>query len=190
MFLTVNGKSSWTWACDKKWPQRDLGDRVNVLCAGAGTSVGQTLGKTGSLWDSGPLIQDWGAERPLSPVWCSSQGPADTQNKHLKTMTFEPSWGELGGGKQEVAKVALLTCSLQAKTESGGMIVSTRVIVQKKLRTHTSCSREQSTDVLCVCVCVCVTAEARKWVFRCSDRWYLITEQTVGVVQRCCLSPT
>lgn len=28
---------------------RDLGDHVNVLCAGAGTNIGQTLGKAGSL---------------------------------------------------------------------------------------------------------------------------------------------
>lgn len=27
----------------------DLGDRVKVFCAGAGTNIGQTLGKTGSL---------------------------------------------------------------------------------------------------------------------------------------------
>lgn len=29
--------------------ERDLGDRVNVFCAGAGTNIGQTLGKAGSL---------------------------------------------------------------------------------------------------------------------------------------------
>lgn len=28
---------------------RDLGDRVKVFCAGAGTNIGQTLGKTGSF---------------------------------------------------------------------------------------------------------------------------------------------
>lgn len=52
--------------CDNDWPQvtgarggaqGDLGDRVNVFCAGAGTNIGQTLGKSGSsLWDRGPLI--------------------------------------------------------------------------------------------------------------------------------------
>lgn len=29
--------------------ERDLGGRVNVFCAEAGTNIGQTLGKAGSL---------------------------------------------------------------------------------------------------------------------------------------------
>lgn len=81
-------------------------------------------------------------------------------------MTFEPAAGERWIKKQEVVKVSPVTSSLQARDESGGMIVSTRVIK----RTHTHCSRGRSTDVVYVrvCtymrarVCVCAVEEARR----------------------------
>lgn len=67
-------------------------------------------------------------------------------------MTFEPPSGR-GGKKQEVVKVTPATSSLQAKNESGGMIVSTRVIVHKK-STHTHIVEEWEAQMWCVYMCV------------------------------------
>lgn len=83
-------------------------------------------------------------------------------------MTFEPAAGERWIKKQEVVKVSPVTSSLQARDESGGMIVSTRVIK----RTHTHIVQEVEAQMWCtcvcvptcvrVCVCVCAVEEARR----------------------------
>lgn len=63
-------------------------------------------------------------------------------------MTFEPLC-ERDREKQEVVKVTLVNSILQAKNEPGVMMVTTRVIVHKKL-THTHIL--QNTDAVCVSV--------------------------------------
>lgn len=91
-------------------------------------------------------------------------------------MTFEPPppVGELSGGKkQEVVKVTPVTSSLQAKNESGGTVVRTRVIVHKNCtRTLFRSGRHRCGVCVCVrarkcvptrlCVHVCVMEEARE----------------------------
>lgn len=50
MEKALERKSAITSSSDgRRELEKDLGDHVNVFCVGAGTNIGQTLGKAGSL---------------------------------------------------------------------------------------------------------------------------------------------
>lgn len=109
--------------------RRDLGDRVKVFCAGAGTNIGQILGKTGSFWDSWPLIQDWRTKVHylLSDITAKV---LLTHSRRTNTNTPEDNdlwtpWVERWE-KQEVVKVTGRPFARLPATGSGQVIVHKR----------------------------------------------------------------
>ena len=147
------GAGRRAWGLGRGGLHRDLGDRVKVFCAGAGTNIGQTLGKTGSLWDSWPVIQDWRTKVHylLSDITAkvllthSSRTNMDIpEDNDLWTPRGE-RWE-----KQEVVKVTAGPFAWLAAT-----VKAHRSLYIKTAHTRWGVG---GTDVVCVHACACLSA--------------------------------